>query len=187
MKEKINELLVTLGLKAVEIEQPIQLEQMKLEDGVTIIEADKFESGQAVNILAEDQSIPLPIGEYALEDGRVLVVKEEGIIFELMDKATEEETTPEGGTAPVAATQEVTPAAKRIIESIVKEHHFSKEEVDTLKDENQKLQDKVLELEKALDEKTTVDTIVPNPEPQEVNLSSLSKDESIVEFLNNRK
>ena len=54
-------------------------ESMNLEDG-TAIEAESFEAGEAVFIVAEDGNIPLPVGSYTLEDGRTLAVEEEGII-----------------------------------------------------------------------------------------------------------
>ena len=68
----------------------VKLEQRKLEDGVTIVEADSFEPGEEIMIVTEDeQMIPLPVGDYKMEDGQILVVSEEGIIAEI--KAEEEE------------------------------------------------------------------------------------------------
>ena len=55
----------------------VKLEQMKLMDGVTVLEADSFEAGNEVFIVTEDeQKIPLPVGEYEFEDGRMLIVVE---------------------------------------------------------------------------------------------------------------
>jgi hypothetical protein len=62
MKETINTILRKVGLKAVEV----KLEQMKLADGVTVIEAELFEVGQPVFVITEDAQIALPIGEYVL-------------------------------------------------------------------------------------------------------------------------
>ena len=57
----------------------VKLEQMKLADGMTVIEAESFEPEMSVVIVTEDdQRIPLPVGEYELEDGRMLVVVVEG-------------------------------------------------------------------------------------------------------------
>jgi len=67
----------------------VKLEQAKLDNG-TIIEADTFESGVEVFIVTEDEKVALPIGEYALEDGKILVVTEEGLIAEIKDAETEE-------------------------------------------------------------------------------------------------
>ena len=67
----------------------VSLEQQKLENG-TVIEADKFEAGQSVFIVTEDEKVALPVGEYELEDGTKLVVEEEGIIAQYGDGEVEE-------------------------------------------------------------------------------------------------
>ena len=66
----------------------IQLAELKLENG-TVLEAEVFESGKEVFIKTEDEKVALPVGEYELEDARVLVVEEEGMIKEI--KAQDEE------------------------------------------------------------------------------------------------
>ena len=66
----------------------IQLAELKLENG-TVLEAEVFESGKEVFIKTEDEKVALPVGEYELEDARILVVEEEGMIKEI--KAQEEE------------------------------------------------------------------------------------------------
>ena len=73
------------------LNEEVKLEQAKLDNG-TVIEADSFESGVEVFIVTEDQMVALPIGEYTLEDGKLLVVAEEGIISEIKDAEAEEET-----------------------------------------------------------------------------------------------
>tara|TARA_Y100001973_G_C5142742_1_gene303809 strand:+ start:570 stop:1151 length:582 start_codon:yes stop_codon:yes gene_type:complete len=70
--------------------EDVQLEKLNLENG-TVLEAESFESGKEVFILSEDEKIPLPIGEYQLEDGRGLEVTEEGIISELNESYMEDE------------------------------------------------------------------------------------------------
>jgi hypothetical protein len=71
----------------------IQMETMMLKDGVTILEAESFEAGQAVFIVAENgDKVAAPIGDHELEDGRVLVITEEGLIAEIKDAMVEEET-----------------------------------------------------------------------------------------------
>jgi hypothetical protein len=76
------------------LNEEVKLEQAKLDNG-TVIEADAFESGNEVFIVTEDEKVALPIGEYALEDGKILVVAEEGIISEIKDAEAEEETEEE--------------------------------------------------------------------------------------------
>jgi len=70
--------------------EDIALEKLNLENG-TVLEAESFDAGKEVFILSEDEKIPLPIGEYQLEDGRGLEVTEEGIISELNESYMEDE------------------------------------------------------------------------------------------------
>ena len=67
----------------------IKLEQMKLENG-TVLEADAFSEGNEIFIVTEDERVALPVGEYVLESGEVLVIEEEGIIKGM--KSAEEES-----------------------------------------------------------------------------------------------
>lgn len=136
----------------------VKLEQMKLADGQTIIEADSFEQGNAVMIVVPDaEPIALEIGEYKLEDGRILVVKEAGIIAEIKEAEMTEENPEEAQTEmPVEAdtTSEVTPTqttAKKIIKSTIEEHHFAKVE---------ELEAKIVELEAKIVELTKVEEVV---------------------------
>ena len=81
MKEQsiLNKVRELLGME-------IKLEERKLDDGVTRIEADAFEPEAEVFIITEDdQRIALPIGEYKLEDGMILIVAVEGIIAEIKE------------------------------------------------------------------------------------------------------
>ena len=62
----------------------VKLEEQKLENG-TVVEAESFEKGKEIFIKTDDEKVALPVGEYILEDGRLLVVEEEGIIADLRD------------------------------------------------------------------------------------------------------
>ena len=121
----------------------VKLEQMKLADGVTVLEAEVFEAGSEIVIVTEDeQKIPLPIGEYELEDGRILVVVEEGIISEVKEVEEEEVEAPEvpEEEMPTEAKEEMETAKtapKKTVESVVKETFFS--EIEKLKEENEML------------------------------------------------
>ena len=133
----LNKVRTLLGLE-------VKLETMRLSDGVSTLEADAFEAGQPVFILTEDeQRIPLPVGEYELEDMRILVVIEEGVIAEVREAAEVEEEvveeTPAVEEEVEAATETATP--KKTIESIVKESFFS--EIEALKKENEELKAKL--------------------------------------------
>ena len=135
MNEKsiLNKVRTLLGLE-------VKLETMKLSDGVSMLEAEMFEAGQPVFILTEDeQRIPVPVGEYELEDMRILVVIEEGVIADVREAAEVEEEvveeTPAVEEEVEATTETATP--KKTIESIVKESFFS--EIEALKKENEEL------------------------------------------------
>jgi hypothetical protein len=75
--------------EVVGLSEEVKLEQQALENG-TVIEADSFEAGSEVFIITEDEKVALPVGEYQLEDGRILVVAEEGLISEMKEAGEEE-------------------------------------------------------------------------------------------------
>lgn len=87
---------ITLSTETEQVETvetvEVTMETMMLKDGVTILEAESFEAGQAVFIVAENgDKVAAPIGDHELEDGRVLVITEEGLIAEIKDAMVEEE------------------------------------------------------------------------------------------------
>jgi len=86
---KANDMLTQVK-ELLGMEVKIELEQMKLENG-TILEAEAFEADNEVFIVTEDEKVALPVGEYELEDGKILIVTEEGIIGEIKEAEAEEE------------------------------------------------------------------------------------------------
>ena len=70
------------------LNEEVKLEQTKLENG-TVIEAESFEEGKEVFIVSDDEKIALPVGEYILEDTRILVVEEEGVIADVREVSDE--------------------------------------------------------------------------------------------------
>jgi len=158
----INQIKTLLGME-------VKLETMKLMDGITIFEADTFETDKEVFIVTEDeQKIPVPIGEYELEDGRILVVEVEGIILEIKEVATEEEVVEETPEVEEEVEAQATPTAKKTIESVVKETFFA--EIEKLTNENIELKaqiellSKVEEVATEATELTEVKPIAFNPE-----------------------
>ena len=79
-------------LSAVETSE-VELAQAKLDNG-TVLEAESFEAGQPIFIVSEEDRIAVPVGEYVMEDGRILVVAEEGVIGEIKEAAAEVEEEP---------------------------------------------------------------------------------------------
>lgn len=73
----------------IEKQEVVELAQAKLEND-TVLEAEAFEAGQEVFIVTEDEKVALPVGEYNMEDGKILVVVDEGIIAEIKDAEAEE-------------------------------------------------------------------------------------------------
>ncbi len=120
----------------------VKLEQMMLADGVTVLEADSFEPEMEIVIVTEDdQKIPVPVGEYEMEDGRMLIVVEEGIISEVKEKEEEEEVEVEEPIEEEAKKEQEMETAKsnpkKVVESTIKESFFS--EIEALKKENETL------------------------------------------------
>lgn len=103
----LDRIMVKLG-----IAEPVavELEQVKTEDGQAIFEADAFEVGQAVFIVTEDGKIPAPAGEFAMEDGNIVEVDENGVIVEIAKKEAEV-------------------AEEEVIEEVVAEDDIMKEEI----------------------------------------------------------
>ena len=124
----VNQIKELLGME-------VKLAQMKLQDGVTVIEAETFEPEMAVFIVNEDERVPMPVGEYMLEDGNVLKVEVEGVIASIEmpeEEAPEvEEEVETTKKEEEMATEAATP--KRVVESVTKEMFFS--EIEKLRAE----------------------------------------------------
>jgi hypothetical protein len=168
----LNKVRALLGME-------VKLEQMKLTDGVSVLEADAFEAGNEVFIVTEDeQKIPLPVGEYELEDMRILVVLEEGIIADVREAAepeveveVEEPEVEAGMPVEEEMAAEAAPTAKKIIESIVKESHFK--EMEALQKENETLKAELAKLsaqptEEAKEEEAPVELAAVEAEPKPI-------------------
>lgn len=162
----------------------VNLAQMKLEDGITIVEAEEFAPDFSVGIVTADGVVPMPIGEYTLEDGNVLVIEVEGIIKSVVPEA-QEEVMPETAHPSAEATepqmaaepQSPAPQAKRVVESVSKETFFAEIEklrtelslqINEVKAENEslKLEKEALEV-KLNSQEEGAEPIVQNPEAEE--------------------
>jgi len=151
-KEIVNKICVALNIE-------VKLDQMKLNDGVTVIEADSFEPNNEVFIITEDeQRIPLPVGEYVVENGMLLVVTQEGVIAEIKEQeAPAEEEAPEVEEEEMKKDDKMIEKAqvKKTVESMVKETFFS--EMESLKEENERLKTELAQMQEPK-------PIVHNPE-----------------------
>lgn len=145
MSNVITEIKKLLGME-------IKLEQMTLDNG-TVIEAEMFEAGQAVFIVNGEDRVALPVGEYILDNGMILVVAVEGEIAEIKEAAAEEVETPEVEVEVEQAAEPTPATAKKVIESTVRESHFSKEDVDALKAEIESLKTELAKQVEVIEEK----------------------------------
>ena len=173
MSNVINQIKTILGME-------VKLAQMKLDNG-TVLEAEAFEAGMPVFIVNEEDRIALPVGEYKLEDGMMLIVVEEGIIAEVKEAEVVEEAPAEAPEVEVEVEQEMSETAtpKKVIESTIKESHFSKEEVDALKAEIEALKTELASLTEVKEEEVvelSAQPLTHNPEAKsEVKLNLYSQ------------
>ena len=79
--EMINQIKTLLNIE-------VKLMDMKLENG-TVVSAESFEKGKEIFIVTDDEKVAMPVGEYMLEDGKLLVVTEEGMIADVREVADE--------------------------------------------------------------------------------------------------
>jgi len=122
----LNKARVLLGLE-------VKLEQMKLDNGA-ILEAEVFEAGAEIFVVADDERVAVPVGEYEVE-GKTIVVSEEGIIGEIKEAGSEEEAPAETEAEEVEEEELSTETAspKKIVKSISEEMFFS--EIEKLRTE----------------------------------------------------
>ena len=110
----------------------------KLENG-TVLEAEAFEAGNEIFIVSEDERVAVPVGEYEMEDGRVLVVSEEGIIGEIKAEESEESEEVEAKEDKEEmeyATKEEMSEVKSMIEDLAKKiEEMGKSEMSEDKEE----------------------------------------------------
>ena len=183
--EILTKIKTLLGVESEEV----RLAQMKLEDGLTIVESD-FEEGASIEIVTEDGKVSMPVGDYTLEDGRMVVVKEEGLIAEIKEAKEEEETTEEVTEEEAKSEEkeeyaEETKAPKKVIESITKESFFS--EIEKLKEENESLKKELEGLKLSSVENTEVKETEKENGSTEVELSTEEEPKPIVHNPENEK
>ena len=165
------------------LSEEVKLEQMKLENG-TVLEAESFESGKEIFIVTEDEKVAVPVGEYEMEDGRILTVAEEGLIAEIKEageeekpeeevEAKEEEEKEEMGYATKEELAEVKEMIEEIKAMLEPKEEMSADELGNLmteelaKHEKTELSEVPEEVEVELSE-PAAEPIKPNPEAKTV-------------------
>jgi len=117
----------------------VRLEEMKLENG-TVVSAETFEKGSEIFIVTDDEKVAMPVGEYILEDGRLVVVSEEGMIADVREvsdevpaKETEDLEEVIETEVPEEVVQEVEAIIEAVVEVIAPVIEEVKEEIEMLK------------------------------------------------------
>ena len=135
---------------APEVQEEVKVEMatMKLANGI-VVEAESFEAGENVFLIGEDdEKVAAPVGEHELEDGKILVIEEEGVIKEIKDAAeevveeepvAEEESTEMAEEMEYVSKEEFTAAMTEIKEMIAammpKEEQSAEEVVEEVVEE----------------------------------------------------
>lgn len=202
--DTLNKIKVLLGMEETpqvdeatpqemeEAKEQLKFEEAALEDG-TIISADAFEVGNAVFIVVEEDQQPLPVGEYALADGSLLVVEEEGVIADIkaadeeVEEVVEEEVVEQSVEEAQDDSKEAIIQAIGVMENLLQEFNALKEEFASIKEEAKENAVKVEEFEKVGEE------IKPNPEGnfkqvnENVDLSKLTAQQRVQYLIHKNK
>ena len=152
----------------------VKFEQMTLENGA-VLEAESFEAGNEVFVISGDDRVAAPVGEHLLEDGRVLVITEEGVIAEIKEAAAEaEEVEVEvEAAAPTELAEEVeeAPAVVAIIEKVLEEIAMMREEMKGMREEmgGYAKKEEMASVKAELSAAPAAKPIKHNPEKKQVN------------------
>lgn len=150
-------------MELLNLQDEVKLESMKLENGTTI-EAEAFEANQEVFIVTEeDERIALPVGEYTMEDGMILVVAEEGIIAEVKEAAAEEEA-PAEEPAQEEASEEVEAAEEEEKEEDM--GYATKQELAAAMDELKGMIDEIKEMMSPKEEEEMSEEVAEEPQAE---------------------
>ena len=174
------------GIELTEEVKEVQLAEMKLQNG-TVVEAEEFKKDEAIFIKSDDERIAMPVGEYVLEDGKLLVVEEEGIIADMRDvsddvpakeEASEEEVTEElAEEADVADWKGMEIRIKNLEDAIA---DLKADKVEASEETKEDIVEEVKEelTEEVKEELSAVETVAPvkhNPEAKNESKFTLKK------------
>lgn len=180
--EMLNKIKTFLGeettdiVNDVEAQEKVELATAKLDNG-TVLEAEAFEAGNEIFIVTEDEKVALPVGDYTLEDGKMLVVAEEGIIAEIKDldeeeaPAEEEVEAEDLGYVTKEELAEAVSEIKAMIEDMKKEEMSEEAEVELSEELPKEVKEELSE--------PAAEPIAHNPEQKNNNIG--------VKFAQNRK
>ena len=160
--EILNKIKNIVGEKVNLSEEKIEMAEMTLENG-TVLVAESFEAGKSIFIKTDDEQIALPVGEYELEEGKILVVTEEGLIDSIKEAAEEEAVEEElSEESEEVKETELEEEKKEEMNYVTKEEFTSAvEEIKAMIDE--KLGNKEEMKEEVKEEKEELSAVAPEP------------------------
>ena len=154
----LNEIKTLLNIE-------VKLEEQKLENG-TVVSAEAFEKDNEIFIVTDDEKVAMPVGEYILEDGRLLVVEAEGVIADVRDVSDEvpakEEEVEETEDLEEEVKEEMSYATKEELAEV----KTMVEEIKAMLEPKEEMSEEVKEeiVEEVKEELSAVKPIKHNPE-----------------------
>ena len=151
----LNEIKTLLNIE-------VKLEEQKLENG-TVVSADAFEKGKEIFIVTDDEKIAMPVGEYILEDGRLVVVEEEGLIADVREVSDEVPAKEEEEEETEDLEEEVKEEMSYATKEELAEVKTMVEEIKAMLEPKEEMSEEVKE-EEVKEELSAVKPIKHNPE-----------------------
>jgi len=162
----------------------VKFEQMTLENGA-VLEAESFEAGNEVFIISGDDRVAAPVGEHLLEDGRILVIEEEGVIAEIKEASAEVEVEAPEAEVELAEVEvkEEAPAVVAIIEKVLEEIAMMRKEMKVMRDEmgGYAKKEEMAAVKAELSAAPAAKAIKHNPETKQVQKMSSNRPERAID------
>ena len=163
----------------------VKFEQMTLENGA-VLEAESFEVGSEVFVVSGDDRVAAPVGEHLLEDGRVLVIEEEGVVAEIKEaaeEAAEEVEAQAEEPTELAEVKEEAPAVVAIIEKVLEEVAMMREEMKAMREEmgGYAKKEEMAAVKAELSAAPAAKAIKHNPETKQVQKMSSNRPERAID------
>jgi hypothetical protein len=161
----------------------VSLATMNLENGA-VLEAEAFEAGNEVFVLSGEDRVAAPVGEHLLEDGRILVITEEGVIAEIKEATAAEVVEVEVPTelADMEVVEEA-PAVVAIIEKVLEEIAMMREEMKGMREEmgGYAKKEEMAAVKAELSAAPAAKAIKHNPETKQVQKMSSNRPERTID------
>jgi hypothetical protein len=172
----------------------VKFATMTLENGA-VLEAEAFEAGNEVFVVSGEDRVPAPVGEHKLEDGRIIVVLEEGMIAEIKDAEAPVEVEVEMQSEEAVAVAEevaemaVTEVAQEVVavievavaEAIAPLVEEIQSEMKKMKDEMGKYKEEMASAKKEFSAQAATKPIKHNPSKEQVNKVEFNRPQKAID------